>query len=204
MITRPQIIKALKIKSELTINQLFRSPTENMRLLLLNGVWIKPNKRQCPDIFHCQVTKQLENEVYWIKKKKESLWLKTQMKPRGWKRMCMWGGAGVLLFSLTEPVIPNTKQITAKEGCLTDSWHQISAQLTRWLTWREQSLWLQPKNTLPLTLSIQGNAKKFRPDSVSALPAIYKNEGVLKVPHCNVPFAENSHQHPLDIFSIEN
>lgn len=33
----------------------------------------------------------------------------------------VYGGGGVLLFSLTEPVIPNTKQITAKEGCLTDS-----------------------------------------------------------------------------------
>lgn len=38
------------------------------------------------------------------------------MKPNEGESPCVWGvGVGVPLFSLTEPVIPNTKQITAKD-----------------------------------------------------------------------------------------
>lgn len=37
------------------------------------------------------------------------------MKPNEGESPCVWGGGCVSLFSLTEPVIPNTKQITAKD-----------------------------------------------------------------------------------------
>lgn len=73
-------------------------------------------------------------------------------------------GGGVPLFSLTEPVIPNTQQITAKDVLrIPDTGFQHSLRGdSHGENSRSDSK--QRAHTLPLTLPIQGNGRKFRPD----------------------------------------
>lgn len=69
------------------------------------------------------------------------------------------GGEGCLL---TDRTCYSQHQSNKCEELLVDSWQQISAQRMRWVICKEQSLWLQPKNTLSLVHSIHGNVSKVQ------------------------------------------
>lgn len=71
----------------------------------LNKIRHRDNERS--DIIHCQVTKELRNEVYWP----EFPWLRIQMKPEKKRGV---GGPGAGSSVLTEFALPNTSHINVR------------------------------------------------------------------------------------------